>query len=148
MLTKLLCIAFISISIHSQSFVAEGKKINRDAAHTHSGILKQYSAGPFSTSIGPDDEATLDKGNSVMKQLPPDDPADVGGKAICVQDINAPKRAVWRQILDMDSYVGKVSKVKECKNYAVEPNGDGSFQIKTKMVIGVMPGYAVSAKFM
>jgi hypothetical protein len=36
-----------------------------------------------------------------------------------------------------------VNKVKECKNYAVKDNGDGSVQVKTKMVLGVIPGYSV-----
>jgi len=62
--------------------------------------------------------------------------------AICVQDIEAPKSAIWNQILDMDSYVGKVNKVKDCKNYEVKDNGDGTMQVKTKMVLGVMPGYS------
>lgn len=91
------------------------------------------------------DEEILSRGNPVMKQLPSDDPTDkLSGKAICVQDINAPKDAVWNQILDLDSYVGKVNKVKECKNYHVRDNGDGTVRIKTKMVLGVMPGYSVS----
>lgn len=90
------------------------------------------------------DEENLSRGNPVMKQLPSDDPTDkLSGKAICVQDINAPKDAVWNQILDLDSYVGKVNKVKECKNYYVKDNGDGTVRIKTKMVLGVMPGYSV-----
>ncbi len=128
----------------SASTVADGKNTERNAAHRHTGILKQYSAGAFDLNVDADDEEALEKGNSVMKRLPPDDPTDkLGGKAICVQDINAPKKAVWRQILDMDSYVGKVNKVKECQNYAVETNDDGSIQIKTKMVIGVTPGYTV-----
>jgi hypothetical protein len=115
---------------------------NRDAPHGHTGVMKPYTAGPFGMDIKTEDEETLLKGNSVMKQLP--DPTDkLGGKAICVQDVEAPKSAIWRQILDMDSYVGKVNKVKECKNYAVKDNGDGSVQVKTKMVLGVIPGYSV-----
>lgn len=118
-------------------------KINRDSPHGHNGIMKPYTAGPFGMDIDKADEDILKKGNPVMKQLPPDDPSDkLGGRAICVQDINAPKSAVWNQILDLDSYVGKVNKVKECKNYYVKDNGDGTVRIKTKMVLGVMPGYS------
>ncbi len=149
MLSKILSITLISIFLISLSPIAESRKIDRDAGHHHTGILKQYIAGAFGMNVNADDEAVLEKGNPVMKQLPPDDPSDkLGGKAICVQDIKAPKKAVWRQILDMDSYVGKVNKVKECKNYSVKPNGDGSIQIKTKQVLGVMPGYAVRTKMM
>jgi hypothetical protein len=79
-----------------------------------------------------------------MKQLMPrkDDPTGSGG-AICVQDVHAPLPAVWHQILDMNSYKSKVSKVNECKNYLVKKRGDGTTQIKTKQVLGVLPGYAV-----
>lgn len=120
----------------------DGKKRNRDLPHSHTGVLQQYTSGPFDMSLGSEDENILAKGISVMKQLSPvDSPDNLGGKAICVQDVDAPKRAVWNQILDMDNYVGKVSKVKECKNYFVGKNGNGSIQIKTKMIIGVMPGY-------
>jgi hypothetical protein len=117
--------------------------VNRDAPHGHTGKMKPYVAGPFGMKLKAKDEETLSKGNPVMKQLPPDDPTDkLGGKAICVQDVEAPKSAIWRQILDMDSYVGKVMKVKECKNYVVKDNGNGTMQLKTKMVLGVLPGYS------
>jgi len=78
-----------------------------------------------------------------MKQVPGEGGAGLGGRAICVQDVDAPKKAVWTQILDLDHYVGKVSKLKECKNYEVTKHRDGSTTIKTKMVIGVIPGYSV-----
>lgn len=127
----------------SQKHFSVQAKINRDAPHGHNGIMKQYTAGPFGMTMEGNDEEILSRGNPVMKQLPSDDPTDkLSGKAICVQDINAPKDAVWNQILDLDSYVGKVNKVKECKNYHVRDNGDGTVRIKTKMVLGVMPGYS------
>mmetsp|Transcript_22268 Transcript_22268/g.32532 ORF Transcript_22268/g.32532 Transcript_22268/m.32532 type:complete len:246 (-) Transcript_22268:88-825(-) len=133
-----LLLAFLSY--HAATVEA---KINRNADHGHNGKLKPYSPGPFHMKLGKKDEVDLEKGNPVMKQLPADDPADkLGGKAICVQDVKAPKNAVWNQILDLDKYKGKVAKLKECKNYTVKKNFDGSINIKTKMVIGVMPGYA------
>ena len=136
--------SFLLVAFFAVLILAEAK-INRNAPHGHNGKMKQYTAGPFGMKIKSEDEKKLLKGNPVMKQLPADDPTDkLGGKAICVQDVEAPKSAVWRQILDMDSYVGKVNKVKECKNYVVKDKGDGTKQIKTKMVLGVMPGYSVS----
>ena len=72
---------------------------------------------------------------------------DLGGGAICVQDIDAPKQAVWAQILDLDSYKGKVNKVNEAKNYFLRNNQDGTTTVKTKMVLGVMPGYSVSSMY-
>lgn len=133
-----LCVSLLSVL----SILAEAK-IDRNAPHGHTGILTPYSPGPFSLKLGNKDESELLKGNSVMKQLPPDDPKEsLGGKAICVQDVEAPKRAVWRQILDVDSYQGKVNKVKKCKNYKVIKNPDGTVNFKTEMVLGVMPGYS------
>lgn len=139
-----LAVAFISQQLHLPVPVVSAKKLDREnTPHGHNGKMKAYTAGPFGMQIQPSDEDALLKGNPVMKQLPPDDPNDkLGGKAICVQDVEAPKNAVWNQILDMDAYVGKVNKVKECNNYVVKDKGDGTMQVKTKMVLGVMPGYS------
>lgn len=118
-------------------------KIDRNVPHHHRGILTPYTPGPFAMELDKSDEDTLKKGNPVMKQMEADDPDDKqGGKAICVQDVDAPKKAVWNQILDLDTYTSKVNKLKECKNYFIKSNDDGSVTIKTKMVIGVMPGYS------
>ena len=117
-------------------------KKNRDLPHEHTGLLKAYEAGPFDLKLEKDDEKALDAGKPVMKQS--ETKGEVGGGAICVQDVEAPKEAVWSQILDLDSYKGKVPKVNDCKNYLVKKNEDGTFTVKTKMVVGVIPGYSVS----
>ena len=125
--------------------VCNSKK-DRNSAHRNNGILKAYEPGPFENlSLSSADEIMLDQGKPVMKQTMPSDD-DAGGGAICVQDIAAPKQAVWNQILRMNDYEGKVSKVKECKNYQVTQHDDGTFTIKTKQILGVMPGYSVSNK--
>lgn len=77
-----------------------------------------------------------------MKQIPSSDGGGGGGRAICVQDVMAPRDAVWNQILSLDDYVGKVNKLKECRNYEVKRREDGTWGIKTKMVVGVLPGYS------
>ena len=124
---------------------SEGKKLNRNAPHDHKGTLSPYKPGPFDVlKLGSKDEKILAGNKPVMKQIPGDGGGSEGGRAICIQDIDAPKTAVWNQILDLDHYVGKVNKVKICKNYMVKKNKDGTSTIKTKMVIGVMPGYSVS----
>lgn len=87
------------------------------------------------------DEKILSGGKPLMKQIVDKDDPKGGGKAICVQDIEAPKNAVWNQILGLNSYAGKVPKVKECKNYEVKRNPDGTSTIKTKMIVKVLPGY-------
>ena len=114
-------------------------KKDRNVPHHHSGSLKPYDAGPFELKLDDSDEKELASGKPVMKQSE----GDLGGGAICVQDVEAPKEAVWAQILDLDSYKGKVNKVNECKNYFMKNNGDGTTTVKTKMVLGVLPGYSV-----
>jgi len=118
---------------------------SRNVPHGHHGKLQPYTSGPFSSlQLSSDDESLLSKGKPVMKQVPyPAEEEKEGGRAICVQDVDAPKPAVWNQILGLDEYVGKVNKLKECKNYFVGSNSDGTVQIKTKMVIGVLPGYKI-----
>lgn len=120
---------------------AAKKDYNRP--HPHQDVLKSHSTCPFqSLKLSFKDEKDLAAGKSVMKQSKPG-PGELSGNVICVQDIDAPKEAVWSQILDLDSYKGKVPKVTESKNYVVKKNPDGSTQIKTKMVVGVIPGYSV-----
>lgn len=125
------------------SSVVDAKKVNRNAPHEHHGKLTPYSPGPFDVlELTNKDEDDLSKDKSVMKQIAEED-GKSGGRAICVQDVKAPKSAVWNQILDLDHYVGKVNKLKECKNYLVRKREDGQgWQIKTKMVVGVIPGYS------
>jgi hypothetical protein len=91
------------------------RKQDYNSAHPHQGILKPYHPGPFDNiSLGKKDEAHLLEG----------------------------KPAVWNQILGLDVYQGKVPKVKECHNYVVRKNADGSHSIKTFMKLGIMPGYS------
>ena len=123
--------------ILTQNVVA---KIDRNAPQGHKGMLNPYKHGPFDMTLENKEEKILEKGNPVMKQIPAAD-GSPGGSAICVQDIEAPKNAVWNQILDLDHYTDKVKQLKECKNYYVKANPDGSTTMKTKQVIGVMPGY-------
>lgn len=117
---------------------------NRDLAHPHKGLLESYTPGPFSgAELDVGDEKELQNGKPVMKQNRGGGGDELAGGAICIQDVDAPKEAVWSQILDLDAYKGKVPKVNECKNYQVKQNPDGTCTMKTKMVVGVIPGYAV-----
>ena len=120
-------------------------KKDYNSPHPHGAILPPYSPGPFQQiSISKSDEKKLAEGKPVMKQSMPDaDADDPAGGAICVQDIHAPKEAVWSQILDLDNYTKKVAKLAESKNYKVEKNRDGTWTIKTKMIMSVLPGYKV-----
>lgn len=117
-------------------------KKDRNVAHGHRGKLRPYSPGPFAVKLTAADEATLRSGQPVTKQTVPDDP-NAPGTVLCIQDVEAPVSAVWKQILDMDQYNKKVSKVTECKNYFVSKLSNGRVTIKTKQVLGVLPGYSV-----
>jgi hypothetical protein len=117
-------------------------KKDRNQPQGHRGLLTPYKPGPFSATLSKSDEKLLAAGKPVMKQTMPSED-EAGGGAICVQDIQAPKEAVWSQILDLNSYKGKVPKVSVSKNYVSKRNSDGSNTIKTRMVLGVMPGYSV-----
>ena len=119
-------------------------KKDRNQPHGHRGKLTPYKPGPFQRlSLSKSEESKLAAGDSVMKQTPadPKNPA-AGGRAICIQDIAAPKAAVWNQILDLPSYSKKVAKVVKCSNYQVSTKRNHS-TIKTRMVLGVLPGYSV-----
>lgn len=118
------------------------RKKDRNVPHGHRGKLQPYLPGPFAVKLTAYEEAKLNAGDAVMKQTMPDDPAEAGG-AICIQDVEAPISAVWNQILAMDNYNKKVSKVLECKNYLVQKHADGRVTLKTKQVLGVLPGYSV-----
>jgi hypothetical protein len=131
---------FLGLVIISLEWTALAKQ-DRNQPHPHKGLLPSYNPGPFNVKISAGEEAKLQKGEAVMKQTPSSDPA-AGGGAICIQDIAAPKAAVWNQILDLDSYSKKVPKVVNCKNYHVAQRGQ-EHSIKTRMVVGVLPGYSV-----
>jgi hypothetical protein len=138
---------FLAAFIVGVLAVVQAKK-DYNTPHPHGPVLSAYKPGPFeSLSLNKSDEKKLAEGKAVMKQSMPDpnDPNPAGG-AICVQDIKAPLDAVWSQILDLDNYKKKVSKVLESKNYKVLEQPDGTFQVKTKMVMGVMPGYKVGCR--
>jgi hypothetical protein len=127
--------------------VSVSAKKERNVHHGHSGVMPHYyEPGPFDLALKASDESDLSSGKSVMKQsMPKKGESDSGGGVICVQDIEAPKEAVWNQILRMDDYEKKVPKVLECKNYDVHKGEGGNFILKTKQRLGVLPGYAVSA---
>lgn len=122
-------------------------KKDRNQPHPNQGLLKPYQPGPFDISLSKQDEQKLSSGQPVMKQTQADknDPS-AGGGAICVQDVHAPKDIVWNEILDLNSYKGKVPKVLTSKNYYDKQTKDCR-NFKTKMVIGVMPGYSVREMF-
>jgi len=130
------------VTLFCSTVVVSAAKKSRNVPHGHHGVLPAHQPGPFGVKLSSSDLASLDKGNAVMKQTMPKEGED-SGTSLCVQDVEAPAGAVWNQILSLDEYKGKVPKVNACQNYQVSKNGDNTYTVKTKMVIGVMPGYAV-----
>ena len=125
--------------------VAEAGGKDRNRPHPHGPLLKPYMPGPFAIRLDSKDEKDLADGKAVMKQaLPGKGEKDPAGGAICIQDIDAPKGAVWNQILRLNDYAGKVPTVKECRNYETRKNRDGTVTMKTRQKLGILPGYTVS----
>ena len=144
-LRGLLLFEAVLVALLFVSSTVESKK-DRNVFHGHTGKLKPFTPGPFpNLQLSKDEISKLEAGQAVMKQVMPEKPGEGGGSAICVQDVNAPLHAVWYQILDQDSYTKKVSKVNENKSYVIRKNPDGTITIKTKQVLGVLPGYSVRA---
>ena len=116
-------IALLLAILFTLPHVLEAKKKDQNVPHGHFGILSRYKSGPFDFMLKDSDKEKLIGGKVVMKQK--QDVALYGvkggsGGAICVQDIEAPKQAVWNQILRLDKYAKKVPKVVESKNYKVK----------------------------
>jgi len=146
LIASLFLVLAIILTASNNPQLVEARKQSRNTPHHHRGQLKAYNPGPFQDiQLTAAEEALLAKGGAVMKQTMPTDPSE-SGTAICVQDVQAPLSAVWHQILDLENYDKKVSKVKECTNYDVKRHNDGSVTIKTKQVLGVLPGYSVSRR--
>jgi hypothetical protein len=144
--TIILVLVFVLLHFGNESVVLARK--DRNQPHRHRGKLTPYTPGPFkSIRLSGKEEEILISGNPVMKQSVPTKTAegqDSGGGAICVQDVAAPKAIVWSQILDLDNYSKKVNQVLISKNYFTGKGpARNSRRIKTRMVLGVLPGYSV-----
>lgn len=134
---------FVWFAVSAAVICCSAKK-NRNAPHIHKGLLKPYEAGPFrAIELTDGDEKVLDNGKPIMTQISEGDGLE--GTSICVQDVQAPKEAVWSQILDLDAYKGKVPKVSKCENYVAKLNEDGTSTMKTEMAVKVIPGYGYTS---
>ena len=144
---KLSLLSLLWIGLSTWPTVLVVAKKDRNQPQGHFGILTPYKPGPFETTLSKSDEKLLADGKPVMKQTLPTKEDPEGGGALCVQDIEAPKAAVWNQILDLGAYKGKVPKIIASKNYVDKKNPDGTNRIKTRLVIGVMPGYSYESYY-
>mmetsp|Transcript_24846 Transcript_24846/g.28312 ORF Transcript_24846/g.28312 Transcript_24846/m.28312 type:complete len:277 (+) Transcript_24846:45-875(+) len=145
LIIKFVPIALLLAILFTLPHVLEAKKKDRNVPHGHFGILPRYKSGPFDLMLKDSDEEELTGGKAVMKQrqdVASDGVKGGSGGAICVQDIEAPKQAVWNQILRLDEYAKKVPKVIESKNYEVKQDDRSCFTLKTKQRLGILPGYS------
>jgi hypothetical protein len=136
--TKFMVLLLLTMATNSCSV----NKKNRNVPHGHKGKLLPYTPGPFAVKLTAADEKALRSGYPVTTQAVSADPISPA-TVVCIQDVDAPVSAVWKQILDMDQYHKKVSGVTESRNYFVSTLSGGRMTIKTKQVLGVLPGYSV-----
>jgi hypothetical protein len=141
--TKFVMVLLLAVATNS----CMANKKNRNLPHGHKGKLRPYSPGPFSVKLTAANEETLKSGYPVTTQAVSADP-NAPGTIVCIQDVEAPVSAIWKQILDMDQYHKKVSGVTESRNYFVSKLSGGRMTIKTKQVLGVLPGYSVRRRIL
>ena len=87
------------------------------------------------------DGEKLTGGKAVMKEeqdVASDGVKGGSGGAICAQDIEAPKEAVWNQILRLGEYAKKVPKVVELKNYKVKQDDKQNILILKMYIVKLL----------
>ncbi len=87
---------------------------NADKPHPHQGKLAPTTSRPAATALTAEDLAELGRGQAVMKQVR----YDGGGRALAIQDIDAPADVVWDTILAYDRYPDWVAHVESAEIYA------------------------------
>ncbi len=85
-----------------------------DKPHPHQGKLPAFATRPAATSLSAGELAQLARGEPVEKQLR----YEGGGRALAIQDIQAPPHVVWNTILAYDRYPDWVAHVDETEVYA------------------------------
>lgn len=85
--------------------------------------------------LGASELETLAAGQIVLKQAKHDTP---GGVGVAIEDVAAPPKVVWDQLLSFETYPSKVPRVKICENYEVK-----NHELKTRFVVKVCPGYTM-----
>eukprot|EP00752_Nemacystus_decipiens_P006252 g5639.t1 len=108
-------------------------------AHPHQGKVKPYKPGMPDIVLTKKQLTDLDGGDLVQDMLKgeTDEDGGKGGRALAVQDVNAPAEYVWDRILDFGNYNKMVPKVTECKNYETETLRNGTEIIKTNLKLNV-----------
>jgi hypothetical protein len=81
--------------------------------HAHQGIAPKFVGKPDRTPLTEADEATLLRGESVLKQVK----FDGGGRGIAVLDIQAPQDRVWSVITDYPNYPNRIEQMEEAEVY-------------------------------
>ncbi|CAM9736516.1 unnamed protein product [Choristocarpus tenellus] len=90
--------------------------------HPHNGMVKPYQPGPPSFTLTKRQLSDLEEGKLVEDMLKGKNSEDGGkaGRALAVQDVDAPPEYVWDRIKDFNNYKNMVPKVVECYNYDTE----------------------------
>jgi len=128
------------VALVAAFFAAAAKAAQPGVPHPHRGKLKPFVPGPPALKLSASDQAKLDAGEMITLQTK--DASGVGGRATAVQAVHAPPKYIWKQLLDLDSYVGKVEKLSVCKTYFDQKEGiDGSRRIKARFLVKAAPGF-------
>ncbi|CAM9689553.1 unnamed protein product [Scytosiphon promiscuus] len=108
-------------------------------AHPHQGKVKPYKPGMPDIKLTKKQLTDLNGGDLVQDMLKgeTDEDGGKGGRALAVQDINAPAEYVWDRILDFGNYNKMVPKVTECKNYETQTLRNGTEIYKTNLKLNV-----------
>lgn len=101
--------------------------------HDHTGVLAPYPQPPPKPEITADDQALLDQGKPVLKQIRSELDGGAGGRGVAIQDIHASEDVIWAHITDFANYPEWVDNVRVCETY--ETDGE---HVRTRFVVGAM----------
>ncbi|CAN0288180.1 unnamed protein product [Ascophyllum nodosum] len=100
---------------------------------------KPYKPGVPDIALNKQQLSSLLQGDLVQDLLKGESDADggKGGRALAVQDVNAPAEYVWDRILDFGNYKKMVPKVVESNNYETLTMTNGTEIMKTNLKLNV-----------
>mmetsp|Transcript_26028 Transcript_26028/g.62499 ORF Transcript_26028/g.62499 Transcript_26028/m.62499 type:complete len:337 (+) Transcript_26028:20-1030(+) len=103
--------------VNPSSFFVLGSNFNKP--HSHTGKVEPFQPGDPKIKLDGKAKGILKSGKPYQTQVIT---GTSGGRALVVQDVNAPTHVVWGRILDYDHYSDMVPKTVDSKNYKVVPH--------------------------
>lgn len=110
---------------------------NSSAPHPHQGVIPRLPMdGKPKIKLSASDMKMIDDGQLWMKSIE----SNGIGRGVGVRDMAAPPDLVFRQISDLEAYVGKVPMLSSLKIYSKEKNRQFTTE-KATYIVRVIPGY-------